>query len=260
MFCCLTPYPTKQQDRSQNTTYNEVQVDIVQAQQLERLVEAELAAGGVGGPALGDDKEVLALDDARRDGLADALADLLLVAVDVGAVDEPVAALDGRQDGLLDDALVALPGACFSWRLTPWLINISFRFATEVPGLFFLFNAIPCKDKVNIPRPKAGILAPVLSVKSLSAISIIAFWVSFSSLFYVYCKLKIWVGRGLRRQRSQKFKHDTSFCYRQRGRDARDKWSMTKPDPIEGNKQSPSYTCSVTGKGSIVLCFRVKSR
>lgn len=169
-------------------TYNKVKVDIVQAQQLERLVETELAAGGVGGPALGDDKEVLALDDARRDGLADALANLLLISVDVGAVDEPVAALDGRQDGLLDDALVALPSACFCW-----LID----FFSFLLLLFFweggLFTAISCKDKANIPRPKAGILAPVLRVKSLSAIVIIVFFfffgmgIFFSSLFYIYC-------------------------------------------------------------------------
>nr|POE59280.1 hypothetical protein CFP56_24549 [Quercus suber] len=51
-------------------------------------------------PELGDDEEVLTLDEAFVDGALDALAGLDLVAVIAGAVEETVAGLDGVVDGV----------------------------------------------------------------------------------------------------------------------------------------------------------------
>lgn len=80
---------------------HEVEVDVVEAQGLEGLVQAELDAGRVRVPELGDDKDVLALD-ARVKGGLEALADLVLVGVAVGGVDELVSGLEGDLDGLGD--------------------------------------------------------------------------------------------------------------------------------------------------------------
>lgn len=90
---------------------DEEQVDVVEPERLETLVEALLDAGVVRGPDLADDEDLLALGDARGEGLLEGLADLVLVAVAVGAVDELVALLEGCGDGLLDLAGLALPGA-----------------------------------------------------------------------------------------------------------------------------------------------------
>lgn len=91
---------------------DEVQVDVVEPEELEGLVEADLGAGRICVPQLGHDKDVLALHGARRDGRLDALADLVLVAVAVGRVDEAVAGLEGDLDGGGDFAGPGLPGAC----------------------------------------------------------------------------------------------------------------------------------------------------
>lgn len=91
---------------------DQVQVDVVEPEELEGLVEADLGAGRVRVPQLGHDKDVLALHGARRDGRLDALADLVLVAVAVGRVDEAVAGLKGDLDGGGDFAGAGLPGAC----------------------------------------------------------------------------------------------------------------------------------------------------
>jgi hypothetical protein len=88
---------------------DEEEVDVVEPEGLETLVQALGDAGVVGGPDLGDDEDVLALD-AGVEGLLDPRADGLLVAVAVRAVDELVATLEGVGDGGLDGGGLTLPG------------------------------------------------------------------------------------------------------------------------------------------------------
>lgn len=57
------------------------QVQIIQTQVLQAGLQTLLDAGMVRAPQLGGHEEVLALDDAGVNGLLDALADLVLVAV-----------------------------------------------------------------------------------------------------------------------------------------------------------------------------------
>lgn len=120
---------------------HEEQVNIVQTQALERLGQALLDAGRVGGPDLGDDKDVLALD-ALGERRLQTLADLVLVAIAVGAVDEAVAVGDGVLDGGGDLTGGGLPGACAVSRSTDK--------ESECEG--------------DLPKPRAGISAPVLRV------------------------------------------------------------------------------------------------
>lgn len=79
---------------------DQVQVDVVQAQLLERGREGDLdgLAGGRDVRALGHDVELL----TRHTSLANGLAELGLVGVAVGAVEMGVAGFDGR-DGVGDD-------------------------------------------------------------------------------------------------------------------------------------------------------------
>lgn len=91
---------------------DEVQVDVVEAQGLQALLETLGDAGVVSSPDLADDEDVLALGGAAGEGLLETLADLVLVGVAVGAVDELVAVLEGVGDGGLDLAGLTLPGAC----------------------------------------------------------------------------------------------------------------------------------------------------
>lgn len=90
---------------------HEEEVDIVETELLQALLETQLDTGVVGGPDLGDDEDVLALD-AGCQGVPDALADFVLVAVAVGAIDQLVAVLECEGDSFLDFALLALPCAC----------------------------------------------------------------------------------------------------------------------------------------------------
>lgn len=90
---------------------DEDKIDIVQPKGLETLVQALLDAAHVGGPDLGDDEDVLALDAGVK-GLLEALADLVLVGVAVGAIDELVAVLEGKGHGRLDLTGGRLPGSC----------------------------------------------------------------------------------------------------------------------------------------------------
>ena len=66
---------------------HEVEIDVVQPEALERLFEPQLAARRVGGPDLGHDEDILALDDARVEGFFETCADFVFVAVAVGCVD-----------------------------------------------------------------------------------------------------------------------------------------------------------------------------
>lgn len=83
---------------------------MVETKALQALVEGKLAAGVVCSPDLGHDKDVLALDAGVEGGL-EALANLVLVSVAVGAINERVAVLEGVFDGSLDLAGLGLPGA-----------------------------------------------------------------------------------------------------------------------------------------------------
>lgn len=95
---------------------DEEQVDVLEPEALERLVEPELGAGAVCVPQLGGDENVLALDVTGVDGVLDALADLVLVAVAVGSVDQPVPYLERIGDGVGDLTGTGLPGACVEGR------------------------------------------------------------------------------------------------------------------------------------------------
>jgi len=65
----------------------------------------------IGVPQLGLYEELLPLDDPLAEELLQSLADDVLVVVVVGAVDEPVAGLNGRDDSLLGLLWGRLPGA-----------------------------------------------------------------------------------------------------------------------------------------------------
>lgn len=76
---------------------DEEEVDVAQTPDLVLLahhVDGNVLAVVVV-PELGGDKDVLALHQALGDGPLDALASLLLILVVVGAVEEPVAGLNG---------------------------------------------------------------------------------------------------------------------------------------------------------------------
>jgi hypothetical protein len=73
-------------------THNEEQVDIVQPQALQTLLQAQCHTGGIRRPHFAGDKHFLPLDAGVK-GLLQALADLVLIAVAIGAVDELVPVL-----------------------------------------------------------------------------------------------------------------------------------------------------------------------
>ncbi len=62
-----------------------------------------------GVPQLGDDEELLALDQALIDGAGDTLTSLLLVAVVAGTIEETVTGLDGVVDSIGTGVVVDLP-------------------------------------------------------------------------------------------------------------------------------------------------------
>lgn len=107
----LTPSNHQQSEHhpAKEETHHKKQIHIIQPEILQALVQPRLDARVVRRPHLGHDKQVLALDVARRQRLPDALADLVLVAVAVGAVDEAVAGADRVRDGRLDLARRGLP-------------------------------------------------------------------------------------------------------------------------------------------------------
>lgn len=76
-------------------TYNKEEVNVVETQALQALLKAKLnslVAGGVGGPQLGDNVDVLTFDAIGK-SLLEALANLVLVGVAVGTIDSLVADL-----------------------------------------------------------------------------------------------------------------------------------------------------------------------
>lgn len=94
-------------------TYHQKQIHIIQPQLIQTLLQPQLAPRRVRSPHLAHDKHILALE-ARGKRLGQALSDLVLVAVAVGPIDQPVADLEGVRDCGLDFAGFALPCACWS--------------------------------------------------------------------------------------------------------------------------------------------------
>lgn len=103
----LLPFPPNATSNIRST-HHQKQIHIIQPQLLQTLLQPKLAARRVGGPDLGDDKDVLALD-ARGKGLGQPLADFFLVAVAVRAVDQSVPRLERVRYRGLDFAWSGLP-------------------------------------------------------------------------------------------------------------------------------------------------------
>ena len=91
-------------------TYHKKKVDIVQSEVLQTLFQTQLHTSCVGSPDLGDDKDILTLDP-RLESLLQALADLLLIAVAISAVNQLIANLQSVSYSGLDLARLALPCA-----------------------------------------------------------------------------------------------------------------------------------------------------
>lgn len=87
---------------------HEVEVNVVQTEHLQTLVQTFFDSGMVGAPELGCDKDIFALD-ARLERLGKTLANLCLVAIDIGAVNVSVAALECVSDGFCYFARRTLP-------------------------------------------------------------------------------------------------------------------------------------------------------
>lgn len=90
---------------------DDVQVKVVNAQVCELLLGDGLDLVGVMErvPELGNKEELLTLDKSVLDGTGDTLADLLLVAVVAGTVEESVSNLDGVVDSVGASVVVDLP-------------------------------------------------------------------------------------------------------------------------------------------------------
>lgn len=102
------------QDDSFSQTPIQTYVEVVEAKLLEGVVQSgRNVLGGVGAvPQLGGDEDVLALQAGHlSQSLLDALADLLLVGVDLGQVEVAVANLEGLVDTGANLARAGLPGA-----------------------------------------------------------------------------------------------------------------------------------------------------
>lgn len=89
-------------------SYDEEQVHIIQAKVLETHVQSQLTTSVVSCPHLSHDHDIFPLD-TRCERLLEAFADLMLVAVAVCAVDEPVSASECMDYCLLDLARLGLP-------------------------------------------------------------------------------------------------------------------------------------------------------
>lgn len=97
-----------------STRHNRTYIKVLQPQLIQRIIQRRLHILGLVLviPQLGGEEDVLALQAGDLcKGLLDALAGLLLVAVDLGEVDVAVADLEGLVDALADFAGGGLPGA-----------------------------------------------------------------------------------------------------------------------------------------------------
>lgn len=115
---------------------DDVQVEVVNAQVCELLLGNRLDLVGVVErvPELGDKEEVLTLDKSVLDGTGDTLADLLLVAVVAGTVEESVSNLDGVVDSVGASVVVDLPETEANERHLRWK-SVSDEFVLHVTGI-----------------------------------------------------------------------------------------------------------------------------
>jgi len=100
-------------------------VDVEQVKVLEAPVGELFPADGFDGvlfveriPQLGDDEELLSLDQAVFDGARDAFSSFYFVAIIARAVEESIARLDGIVDGIGTGGIVDLPQAeAYLWHI-----------------------------------------------------------------------------------------------------------------------------------------------
>lgn len=88
---------------------HEIQIDIWCLQQVQALLKALLCPGVEGAPKLAGDEKILSLHNAAGNDVLEGFADLVLILVAEGAVNVPVAALNGVDDSLLDLTRRRLP-------------------------------------------------------------------------------------------------------------------------------------------------------
>jgi hypothetical protein len=99
----------------ENGPVDQEHVNVLQTQALQALLQCQFQAGVIRCPRLGHDHDILALD-ARREGLLQTLANLILVAIAVSAIDESIARFESVNDGFLDFARLGFPGAeSYGW-------------------------------------------------------------------------------------------------------------------------------------------------
>lgn len=138
-------------DKIVKDTYHKEEIHVVKSQVLQALLQTKFDTRGVSGPDLGDDKDVLTLD-ARSNSLLDTLSNGLLVSVAVGAIDQPVAVLQGIRYSMFDFLMLTLPCAL------PFV---------SVGCIWFRRSHAGHGDS---PSPKAGISRPLFSWKLWLAI------------------------------------------------------------------------------------------
>jgi hypothetical protein len=123
---------------------HEIEVDIVEAQALQALLESFLHSRMVSAPELGGDEDVFSLDPARK-GFLQALSHLVFVAVAIRC--------SGQLASLFQERILIPASMC--------LYPIDSAYDTA-------FLTSPGPD-CQVPRPKAGISAPVFNLNRVSA-------------------------------------------------------------------------------------------
>lgn len=88
---------------------HQVQINVRRFQHVQALLQTLFGARVECAPELAGDEEVFSLDNASRDDILEGVSHLVLVLVAEGAVNVPVAALNGMHNSLLD----------FTWRRLP---------------------------------------------------------------------------------------------------------------------------------------------
>lgn len=139
---------------------HQVQIDILQPQLLQTQIEILLDARVIRTPQFRGDEEILALDFARRQRGFDPVADLFLVLVAERGVNVSVSDGDGVGDGVFHLAWGRLPCS--------WTTQASV--STYVPNGRLEIHGHSGDD--DEPSPRAGMSAPVLSLKRVLATAI----------------------------------------------------------------------------------------
>jgi hypothetical protein len=123
---------------------DEVEVDVIQAQSLQAFIQALLGLPMVCIPQLGCNEHIFAFY-ARLERLSKSFAHLILVAIHEGSVDVSVAGFQGVCNRVLN--------LCNETR--------SASIPNQAIGELLLRPGSDC----HVPKPTAGIFAPVLRVK-----------------------------------------------------------------------------------------------